>query len=221
VLPTPTHISSLAQSSHLREFIEKSELALSLRLIMTCRGTVPVFDYAPAPAHHSMLTMISELCDAHTQEVNRKGGILKRNYFLTRFPEEVHIDPKGPKSKVLKPSSLLYAHRGNEFVFKHSQWASICYPTGTSDLNAHHKGVQKLPNEYYQILFPDLQGRERTTETSWMLAAIPSELYDLGKGEKVDGVEYDGMVDEAMEGVGGHYKLSKVEQTDESHMDVD
>lgn len=145
------------------------------------------------------------------------GRSFERAYFVANLPTHMRVPPIGGRSEVLSPESLLYPHRGNEAVFKRKQWSNMCYPPSTTDGNVNFKkGVERMPAEYHQVLFVDLQARERV-KGSTMLKDVDAKIWELGKGERVEGVEYG----DEKAGKGAVSCGGAVEESDGDRMDVD
>lgn len=95
----------------------------------------------------------------------------------TLLPQQSRPHIIGNQIGTLSPSSPLWAHRGNEALFKRSTWKQLCYRGSYTDDNVESKGGIKLPDAYSQVLFEDLQARERVPGTD-ELAAVARKWYE-------------------------------------------
>ena len=91
---------------------------------------------------------------------------------------------------VLAQSSPLWAHRGNEALFKRSVWAQLCYTSSQSEGNVESRGGVRIPEAYWQVLFEDVQGRERVPGGE-QLSGVDAKSYADGEARSVGG-EGDG-----------------------------
>jgi hypothetical protein len=69
----------------------------------------------------------------------------------------------------LSTESPLYALRGNEAIFRRATWLQLCYPTAVREDMLENKGFPAMPAPYWQVVFLDLQARERVEGTDRLL----------------------------------------------------
>ena len=96
----------------------------------------------------------------------------------------------------------------------------MCYSSGQTDANVETRGGTRTPDAYAQVLFEDLQGRERIDGTE-RLAGVIEKWYGLGEGEPAvwEGVGKSGGAKKAGEAIS---KVVKVEgDGSDEKMDVD
>lgn len=161
---------------------------------------VPIKDYTPAPTSAVVLDSVQKILGAADDRNNISSGVPKKSWLTQNLsqhfydspinhPSDSRPAPSASPATVFKPqhrtterhntlsqSSPLWAHRGNEALFKRAVWQQLCYLSGQYDGNVEQKGGARLPDPYFQVLFEDLQGRERR-QGSQELANVHRKWY--------------------------------------------
>ena len=134
---------------------------------------VPVIDYPPRAVPPQVLELTERIQRACEEfEYTTDFGVPKKWWIKENL--DGHLDARG----MLVPTSPLYAHRGNEALFKRKAWQTLCFLAGRKNDDRAANGESALPPAYCQTLFADLQARERVDGTV-ILRGVDVKWYEM------------------------------------------
>ena len=157
-----------------------------------------VTDYPPLPISPSLHQLVRDIWN---QSQNSHGGIPKKSWIATHLKAHLWMKPINRATGILSPRSPLFAHRSNEAMLPHNVWRQLCEGPSLEPDNRPPFDTT-MPEGYWQMVFPDLQARERYEGGGFVLRSLDLDLFAGNREPMVDLVEA-GVVEVDVEGCEG------------------